>query len=194
MANQKYLLLAIPVIVALLGVGLWNNSQSTELQQLQVNDSPKILGHVVLSVYDHNGILRNYVEVDNLIVDGGLDNMVDRVFGTSGGTLPDAVFDWLEIGTGSTFAPNATQTSLETPIGGCSRIQDASVLFDSAVSGETSVTVEGTFSGATCTGAIEEVGIFNNATSGTMLARSTFGTVTIGSSDSLNIEYKVTIT
>lgn len=41
---------------------------------------------------------------------------------------------------------------------------------------------------------IEECGIFNDATTGTLLSRSNFNTISVDSDDSVQITYKVTLT
>jgi hypothetical protein len=202
-------LLLLPVVLALiLGTGLVvegtlaqevTNTGSSDEVSVKINknlegDGTKISGHITAKVFDKDGNLIQQTESDNLVVDVGLDGIVDQTFGS---TLqsPQQIFDFIHIGTGSVFAPNATQTALEIPLGGaCVRVQDASVAVDSTVSGETTATVEASFAGVDCSGSIVEAGIFNNVTSGVMLARATFGIVTIGISDTLTVSYEITIT
>ncbi len=200
MALDKRKLLLIPVILAIvIGTGLAFQTSLAEegnpfLTKEVKTDSATIMGHVVVKVFDENGVLTQYAESDNLVVDVGLDGMVDRIFGTSLQT-PNQIFDFVHIGTGSVFAPNATQTDLEIPLGGlCVRVQDVSVFGDTSVSGETTATIEALFDGGDCAGQIVEAGVFNNATGGTMSARSTFGIVTIGAGDTLTLSYEITIT
>jgi len=201
MALDRRKLLLIPVFVAIvIGTGLAFQTSLAEEGNVFVtkeikSDSASISGHVTIKVFDENGVLTQYVESDNLVVDVGLDGMVDRIFGTALQPLPLQIFDFVHIGTGSVFAPNATQTDLEIPLGGlCVRVQDVSVFGDSTITGETTATIEALFDGGDCAGQIVEAGVFNNVTAGTMSARSTFGIVTIGAGDTLTVSYEITIT
>lgn len=198
MIKGKYALYALPVVIALLGISVLASTFGSNQQQATssehqilplINDGSKVTGWVTLTVYDQFGNVKQKVENHNLVVDQGLDEMSHRVFGVGG--VGTTVFNYIGIGTSST-APSAGQTALVTPI--CTRVQDASPDSDSSVSGETSTSVISSFSGVTCAGAITEAGIFNAVSSGQMLARSTFGVVTIGASDTLNVNYTITIT
>ena len=192
MKSTKIALLAIPAIVAMFGVSVFATSiQTTPVSIPDFQDKTAVTGHVILQVFDANGNLKNKIENHNLVVDGGLDEMAEAVFGAGG--VGTTLFDFIQIGIGTT-APTASNTALETPIGGCARVQDASPDANSATSGETSVSVISSFVGASCAGAVTEAGIFNGLAGGQMLARSTFGAVTIGAGDTLNVNYTITIT
>jgi len=178
------------MVAILLGVSAFATSFQTEgVDVPSVADRSTVTGWVTLTVFDSNGIEKLKVQNHNLIVDGGLDEMANAVFGVGG--VGSTNFDWLEIGTGGT-APTATDTTIETSA--CARLQDGSPDVNSVVSGETSVSVIVSFDGGTCAGGIQEAGIFNAVSANEMLARSTFGTVTIGAGDTLNVNYTVTIT
>lgn len=191
MKSSKIALFAIPAIVALLGISVLSTSiQTTPSIVPDFQDRATVTGHVILQVFDkQTGELKAKVENHNLVVDGGLDEMAQATFGVGGSG--STFFDYIEIGTGTT-APTATDTTIETSA--CARIQDASPDVNSSVSGETSVSVISSFDGGTCAGAITEAGIFNAVSGNEMLARSTFGAVTISSGDTLNVNYTVTIT
>ena len=191
MTKGKYALYALPAIVALLGVSVFATSFQSELSSTPVLvDGSKITGQVILQVFDtQTGELKAKIVNHNLVVDVGLDEMAQATFGVGG--VGTTNFDFINIGTGTT-APTATDTVIETSA--CARIQDASPDVNSATSGETSVSVISSFDGATCAGAITEAGIFNLITGGQLLARSTFGAVTIGAGDTLNVNYTITIT
>lgn len=190
MHNGKYALLALPAVIALLSIPMFTTALEEQNSIPVLEDGSKITGHVILQVFDTDtGKLKAKMENHNLVVDGGLDEMAEATFGVGG--VGSTVFDYIEIGTGAT-APTATDTTIETSA--CARIQDASPDVNSAISGETSVSVISSFDGATCAGGITEAGIFNGVAGGQMLARSTFGVVTIGSGDTLNVNYTITIT
>jgi len=191
LTNGKTALYALPAIVALLGFSVFAISFQTEMSSVPVMvDRSMVTGQVILQVFDtQTGELKYKIENHNLIVDVGLDEMAEATFGVGGAGSTN--FDFIEIGTGVT-APTAGDTTIETSA--CARIQDASPDVNSAISGETSVSVISSFDGATCAGAITEAGIFNVIAGGQLLARSTFGAVTIASGDTLNVNYTVTIT
>lgn len=190
MNNKHLALLAVPIFAVLLGVSAFATSLDTNSSIPQIEDRSTVTGHVILQVFDTaTGELKNKIENHNLVVDVGLDEMAQATFGVGGSGSTD--FDYIEIGTGTT-APTATDTTIETSA--CARIQDASPDVNSAISGETSVSVISSFDGGTCAGGITEAGIFNGLAGGQMLARSTFGVVTIGSGDTLNVNYTITIT
>ena len=191
MTKRKYALFALPAVIALLGISVFATSFQSELSETPVLvDGSMVTGYVTLTVYDTaTGIEKLKIENHNLVVDVGLDEMAESVFGVGG--VGTTNFDWIEIGTGST-APVAGDTTIETSA--CARIQDASPDVNSATSGETSVSVISSFDGGTCSGAITEAGIFNAVSANQMLARSTFGSVSISAGDTLNVNYTITIT
>ncbi len=191
MTNRKYALYALPAVVALLGISVFATSFQSELSETPVLiDGSIVTGYVTLQVFDtETGMLKYKIENHNLVVDGGLDEMAQAVFGVGG--VGTTNFDFIEIGVG-VVAPTATDVALGTSA--CARIQDVAPDVNSATSGETSVSVISSFDGATCAGAITEAGIFNVISAGQMLARSTFGAVTIASGDTLNVNYTITIT
>jgi len=190
LTNKQIAILAIPIVAVLLGVSAFATSFQTEgVDVPSVADRSTVTGWVTLTVFDSNGIEKLKVQNHNLIVDGGLDEMAQSVFGVGG--VGSTVFTFLEIGTSGT-APTATDTTIGASA--CARIQDVAPDVNSAVSGETSVSVIVSFDGTSCAGGIQEAGIFNAITGNEMLARSTFGTVTIGAGDTLNVNYTVTIT
>jgi len=191
MRNSKIALFAIPAIVALMSISLLTTSiQTTPVSVPSFDDRSTVTGHVILQVFDTNtGELKYKVENHNLVVDVGLDEMAQATFGVGG--VGSTSFDFLEIGTGA-VAPTATDVALGASA--CARIQDVAPDVNSATSGETSVSVISSFDGATCAGIITEAGIFNAISANQMLARSTFGSVTIASGDTLNVNYTITIT
>lgn len=190
MTNKQIAILAIPIVAVLLGVSAFATSFQTESVDVpSVADRTTVTGWVTLTVFDSNGIEKLKVVNHNLIVDGGLDEMAQAVFGVGG--VGTTNFDFLEIGT-SAVAPTATDTVLGASA--CARLQDVAPDVNSATSGETSVSVIVSFDGTICAGGIQEAGIFNAITGNQMLARSTFGLVTIGAGDTLNVNYTVTIT
>lgn len=192
METKKKAFFAMPVIAVLLTLGAFSAPFSTDqIIETNVFDTSQMTGHVILQVFDkETGLLKYQVENHNLIVDVGLDEEAQAIFGAGG--VGTTFFNFLDIGT-SAVAPSPTDVGLGTPIGGCARVQD---LTPDTVSptGEISISIISQFDGATCSGSIVETAIFNSASGGQMLGRSVFGVVTITSTDLLNVNYTVTLT
>lgn len=116
----------------------------------------------------------------NLVVTTGKNLIASRLVGTA-----SAVMSHMAIGSGSA-APTAADTTLATQTG--TRV---------ALSGSTAtnnvVTYTATFPAGNGTGTVAECGIFNAASAGTMLCRSTSISLTKGANDSLAITWTVTI-
>lgn len=193
MTRAKYSIFSVIAIVAIVGGLATISAFSSEPNNFQTQvisyDKATANGHFTIVVTDENGIVKKYLQTDNLVVDTGLDCMGDLVFGTALCT-GEAFFDFLAIGTGST-APVISNSALETPIGGCARVQDGTVAGDTATPGEMTATVESLFSGATCAATVTEAGVFDALTTGNMIARSTFGAVIVGASDTITITYNI---
>ncbi len=189
MTRAKYSIFSILALTAILGFATITAFSQEQLETNEINDSVTAYGHFTLVVYDEYGVVKQYQQTDNLVVDTGLDCMGDLVFGTTLCT-GEAFFNHIEIGTGST-APVIANTAIETPIGGCARVLDATVAGTSATPGEITATVESTFSGATCAATVTEAGVFDALTVGNMIARSTFAGVTVGAADTLTVTYNI---
>lgn len=146
------------------------------------------------NVYDEGDILLSPIQVqDNLVVNEGMECVADFVFGTTSCT-GEAVFTYIALGTGAT-APADAQTALVTEVGACTRLQDATPAIDVATTGQRTVTVSQTFSGASCEGsAFAETGLFDAVSTGNMLARALISpTINLGSGDTLQIDYDIVI-
>ncbi len=147
-------------------------------------------GHFYITLIDENGNIKDVRSSPNLVVDTGFAAISDLIHGTSLSADPDETFDTIEIGTGST-GPVLGNTDIETPIGGCARITDGTVV-GQLLSGGYNATIEVTFSGASCAATVTEAAVFNHLTTGEMAARSTFAGIVVGAGDSLIVEYNMT--
>ena len=200
MQPQKVAMFAIVAIAAATG-GFGANGFSSTNDSATYSESGNIIGHVTMTVTDADGNVVDYVQSDNLVVDAGLDSMADLVFPNTmnlNGNATDNVFQYIGIGTGTTAA-DATDTAEETLISGCSRVLDSSVTGTSGVSGEITATVDASFAGSECAGAITEAVLTNSGTgssagAGEILARQVFSPVNVGSSDTLTVSWAVTFT
>jgi hypothetical protein len=115
----------------------------------------------------------------NLITTAGKSLAADLI-GVTGGTK----LTHIAIGTSSTAAA-VGQTALQ----GSELARSAATVTDPS----NTVNMTVTFGAGTGTGTIEECGIFNAASLGTMFSRFLTGTITKGAADSLTIDWTLTI-
>jgi len=137
--------------------------------------------NVLIQLFDSEGNLKQEERVHNLVVTAGKNHIADQLSSSPGG----AAMSHMAIGTGTT-APAAGDTALGTEI-------DRNAL-TSRTDATNVVTYVGDWAAGDGTNAaIAEAGIFNAASSGTMLARATFTAINKGASDTLKITWTVTI-
>lgn len=146
-----------------------------------IDDNLKVTGQVSISLYDQNGNLKDGREVNNLVVTTGRGFIASRMI--SGGA---SVMSHMALGSGST-APAAGNTALESLLG-VREILDSS---SSPASGI--VLYSSSFEAGDATGAVTEAGIFNAASGGTMLCRTTFDTINKSATDTLSVTWSITI-
>ena len=144
-------------------------------------DGAKFEGQLEIVLKDKDGNVKETRRHKNLVVNAGLNAILDRLVGTS-----EAVMSHMALGS-STTAAAAGQTDLVRILGSREAIDS------STVSGST-VTYSCTFEAGDATGTVTEAGIFNASSSGTMLCRSVFSAITKGSNDSLNVSWAITVT
>jgi hypothetical protein len=147
-------------------------------------ENVKMQGAFQLDVCDAMGNLKNRVTTFNTIMNGGKADMAALLLADLSASA--ARYDWVAIGTGNT-APNATQSVLVSEAyrgaGTGTRIT-TSVANDTArLSASASITHASIV--------IQEAGVFNAASSGTMLARATFSAITASSGDTVNTIYSI---
>lgn len=144
-------------------------------------DDMQIHGHLTLELVGPDGVVKERIEKDNLIVNGGFDFICDAIGNASRG----AVMGYIALGTDATAA-SASQTALLA--------EAARVATSYAHTGGTKIfSLAATFSAGTGTGALTEAGVLNAASSGTLLDRVTFSTINKGSSDSLTATFTFTL-
>jgi hypothetical protein len=143
-----------------------------------------IKGSYKFQIFDTQGRIRDSWKVDNLVVNGGLAFLSGLLGGT--GTVPT----YIALGTDST-AVAGTQTALEAEITdtGLERAEGT-------VSQETTTATDDTFQitetfTATGSKTIEEVGIFNDASAGTMLSRALTTSKTIANGENIVVTYQL---
>jgi len=144
-------------------------------------DNQKVVGFPEFRLYDENMKLKAKWSVGNLIVTTGKI----WIAGKMDDTVDPAAMSHMAIGTGST-AEVVGDTALET--------ENARVGLTDTVNAGASVLYTATFGPGTGTGTLREAGILNAASAGTLLNRTTFGTQTKNSGDTLTVSWTVNIT
>ena len=143
-------------------------------------DSSKVTGMVNVVVRDEiTGAIKQEFTVPNLVVDTGLAYIAGRMKDTS-----DAAMTHMAVGTDNTAAA-AGNTALGSQL-------DIQALTSTTVTAN-SVAYVATYAAGTGTGALTEAGIFNAASSGTMLCRTVFAVINKGAADSMTVTWTVTI-
>ena len=142
-------------------------------------ESIKVKGNLEVVLLDENGSQKDYRKVDNLVVAVGKDVIASRLVGNS---LP--VFSHMAVGSSATSAATS-QTALGGELG--------RVTLDSTSRSSNTITYTATFGAGTGTGSLAEAGIFNAVSTGNMLCRTTFSTVTKAAGDTIVITWNVTV-
>jgi len=137
-------------------------------------------GELKITVTNPDNNVVQEVVVPNLVVTAGKNWIAGRMYDTG---IPDEM-SHMAIGTDNTAAA-AGDTGLGTEAG--------RVALTSTTVTANSVAYVATFPAGTGTGAITEAGIFNAASSGTMLCRTVFSVINKGAADTLGITWTVTV-
>src|SRR5512140_1587460 len=141
-------------------------------------DTLKLTGKAHLVLTGPDGLVKQELDSNNLVVTAGKNFVASRMVGTS-----SAVMSHMAVGTNGTAAA-AGDTALGTELSG-------RVALTSGTASNNVVTYTATFPAGTATGALVEAGIFNAGAAGTMLARVTFSVVNKGAGDALTITWTV---
>ncbi len=144
-----------------------------------ISDLIKIKGNLKITVTNPEGKIKQEVEVPNLVVTTGKNFIASRMKDTTASAMSH-----MAIGSGNTAAA-AGDTGLGTQL-------DIQSLTSTTVSTNT-VTYAATFAAGNGTGAVAEAGVFNAASSGTMLCRSVFSVVNKAAGDSMTVTWVITI-
>ena len=148
-------------------------------------DNTKVTGTYKIEVRDSFGNLQMSKEVKNLVVNAGLAQLA-----LLAGDASATPFTYLAVGT-STTAVAASQTALQAEITdtGLARAAATVSRVTTTVTNDTlQLTYTWTASGSVT---VEEIGVFNASSSGTMLSRALTGTTSLVSGDQIQATYKV---
>jgi hypothetical protein len=146
-----------------------------------MNEMVKATGRLTIEIFSSSGLLKEKVNVPNLVVTTGRNYIASRMTGAT-----PAVMSRMAVGTGTT-EPVIANTTLETEL--------TRVALDSQSTTANVSTYIATYAAGVATGAITEAGIFNasGAGLGTLLCRTVFGVVTKAVDDIMVITWNVTI-
>ncbi len=152
-----------------------------------------IAGDFTFTQRNSEGLILYQETFRNEVTNEGMECVADLVFATTDCT-GETDFAWIALGTNAA-AVDETDTSLTTEVGGCTRLEDATIALATGVTDQRTATISVTFSGASCEGsAFAEVGLFDAVTTGNMLARAIISpTINLGSGDTLQIDYDIVI-
>jgi hypothetical protein len=146
-----------------------------------MQESLFVQGTLHITLRDENGNILVERIHKNLVVSLGLAHMAARLVGNT-----PAVMSHMELGTGTTVAASG-DTAL------ASRILDSRTALAAFTSTDSTITAECEFGPGIGSGPVSEAGIFNAASSGTMLCRSVFPVINKSALDTLTIQWYITL-
>jgi hypothetical protein len=148
-----------------------------------IEELQKAKGTVELVLTSADGDVKE-THVSNTIVNGGKAFLIGRML--SGAS--DAFTYHIGLGNGAT-AVAVTQTDIITPVG--ARVpSETPAIITSTVNSDT-LQLVATFGVTEVDLTVQEAGLFTALTAGTMLARTTFGSITKAPADTLTITWKI---
>ena len=148
-----------------------------------INENLKLSGQLNIVLTDKNGNVKVERTEKNLVVQKGLEFIIDRMQGTS-----KAVMSHMALGSSSTAAA-AAQTDLVSLLG-AREVLDSTTI---PTATKHKVVFVSSFEAGDATGAVKEAGIFNAATSGDMLSRVVFDVVNKAADDTMTVTWTITL-
>ena len=139
----------------------------------------KATGQLSIIKTNEAGIITDKVFVPNLVVTVGKEFIASRIASNT-----DSVMTYMACGS-SSAAPDIGDLALQNELG-------RTALTTTTVTNNT-VTYTATFAAGNATGAIQEAGLFNDATAGSMLARTTFNVINKDIADLITITWVITV-
>jgi hypothetical protein len=150
-------------------------------EKSKVTETLKLKGHINIKLYDSEGVLKQEIDKDNLVVSVGKAYLATWLAAAS---QAGEFMSYIGLGTGMT-APTIGDTNLQTPLP--TRVQGLLT-----TPGSTNIWQnQATFGPGVDTGAITEAGLFSASTLGTMFARQVFAVVNKGAGDTFVLTWQV---
>ena len=146
-----------------------------------INEDLKLRGDVAIVLKDKNGNVKESREINNLVVTAGLTFICARMAAASAD-----VMSHMALGSGTTAAA-AGDTDLESILGSREAL-------DSSTASNNTITYVSSFEAGEGTGAVTEAGVFNAASSGTMLCHVIFPVVNKQADDTMSVTWTITLT
>lgn len=138
-----------------------------------------IIGNVSITKTNIAGDILEKIYIPNLVVSLGKTFIASRMVGTVAN-----IMSHMALGSSSTGAV-AGDATLGTELG--------RAVLTSATSANNIVTYTATFAAGVGTGSIQEAGIFNASSGGTLLCRTTFPVVSKQASDVIAVSWTITV-
>lgn len=142
-----------------------------------LHDGLKVKGSVSITLTDQHGQLKQVLHVPNLLVDTGKRHVAARIVSD----IP-VIMSYMAIGSDD-LAPRPADESLVA--------ERARVKMSSFSAIENAVVATATFGSGSCDGEITEAGIFDSATDGIMMCRTTFQPLYKELEDTLSIVWTI---
>jgi hypothetical protein len=144
------------------------------------NETLKLSGQLAIVLKDKDGNVKEERTEKNLVVTTGLNYIASRMKDASATAMTH-----MALGSGTTTAA-AGQTDLVTLLGSREALDSTTVTANA-------VAYVSSFEAGDATGAVTEAGIFNAATSGTMLCRVKFDVVNKAADDTMTVTWTITL-
>ncbi len=145
-----------------------------------INENLKLSGELAMVLRDKNGNVKEERTEKNLVVTTGLTYIASRMKDASATAMTH-----MGLGSGTTTEA-AGQTDLTTLLGSREAL-------DSTTASSNTIVYVASFEAGDATGAVTEAGIFNAASSGTMLCRTKFNVVNKAADDTMNVTWTITL-
>jgi len=145
-----------------------------------INENLKLSGQLGIVLRDKDGNIKEERTERNLVVTTGLNYIASRMKDASATAMTH-----MALGSRTTAAA-AGQTDLVTLLG-------AREALDSTTVTANAVAYVASFEAGDATGAVTEAGIFNAASSGTMLCRTKFNVVNKAADDTMTVTWTITL-
>ena len=145
-----------------------------------INENLKLSGQLNIVLRDKDGNVKEERTEKNLVVSAGLTFIASRMKDAS-----VAAMTHMALGSGTTTEA-AGQTDLVTLLG-------AREVLDSTTASSNTIAYVASFEAGDATGAVTEAGIFNAASSGTMLCRTKFSVVNKAADDTMAVTWTITL-
>lgn len=143
------------------------------------HDNLSVKGKLDIVLRNANGVIVEERHIPNLVVTVGTNYIASRMKDATATAMTH-----MAVGIGGT-TPVTGNTTLES--------ESARVTLTSTTVTSNSVAYVATFPAGTGTAALVEAGLFNAASGGTMLARTTYSVINKGAADTLTVTWTITV-